>query len=127
MADNNNINIKKVDNFLNKLGLRKTLTAEHKAEGEKHKALLVDAIEDLQKDIDQLVRERDDIGNYMKQTGDEITLKQDEETKLKNKIKSLVEQEYQLMGKKSELQEKLDALKSKMSKISKIKDELKEL
>lgn len=119
-------NIKKVDSFLSRI-TGKTLTQEHREEGEKHKALLTDAILDLENELRQLVSEKEELERNLKQTGEDISLTQSEETNFRSKIAALVDKESELNSRKIKLQEKLDNLKSKMLKVEKIKDELKEL
>lgn len=118
--------IKKVDSFLSRI-TGGSLSKEHREEGEKHKALLTDAIEDLEREMGQLAQEKEELDGSLKQTSEDMNLTQSEEAKLRNKIASLINKESELSSKKLELQEKLDKLKSKMAKVGKIKDELKEL
>lgn len=122
-----NVEIKKVESFLSKIGITKALSEEHKEEGKKHEALLIEAVDDLQKELEELSHEKEELETNLKSAGEDMELTRQEELKLRNKIDFLVKKESELSSKKIGLQDKLNTLKSKMAKVSKIKDDLKEI
>jgi|TARA_B100001964_G_scaffold176475_1_gene194405 chromosome segregation ATPase len=123
----NDNKIKKVDIFLKKIGMGKPLSPKYEEEGENHTALLTDALEDLKKEMGHLYNEKRDLENSLVQTGEDMNLTRSEESRLRKKLSSLANKESEIGSKKVELEEKLKRLNFKMSKVSKIKDELKDL
>lgn len=121
------VDIKKVDSFLTKIGLVKSLLPEHREEGVSHKAILSSALQDLEKEMKQLLKDKKELKRNTDQIGTDMYLTQRDEKKLKKQLASLLDKESQLNSKKLQIQEKLEKLKFRMSKVSKIKDELKEL
>jgi len=119
--------IKEIDSFIKDIGIKKSLSPEHKEEGKEHKSLLTGAIEDLENESRKLTYEKKELESNLTQTGEDINLTQAQEINLRKKLTSLANRESELSSKKVELEEKLKKLNFKMSKVSKIKDELKDV
>ena len=90
---------KKVEAFI-----RKPEANIRKGEGEKHIDLLAEALADLDEDL---------------------SLTQTEEARLRDKISNLINREKDLDKKKENIRQNLELVKEKISKLTKISDELK--
>ena len=94
---------------------------------DKKESTIMEAIGDIDKELEKLKKERGELESSSKNVGENITSAQVEESNLRQKISVLVEKEGQLEKNKSKLKEKLESIKSKIAKVSRIKEELSEI
>lgn len=118
--------IKNVRDFLKGVE-KKEVAAEKEPEHKQKKALLLDAINDLEEELKKLTRIRSKVESELDSTAKDISSTRDEFKAIKDKIAALTEKESALAAKKDDLQDKLSRLKEKMGKVKKIEDELKEV
>jgi|TARA_Y100000310_G_C20447250_1_gene699020 predicted nucleic acid-binding Zn-ribbon protein len=83
-----------------------------------------DVISDLDIEISNLRKEKQDINKQLKKTGSNIIGTQTEESELRKTIEKLIVNEGVLQKKRNKLIEKLDSTEEKMSKVKHIKEEL---
>jgi|SRR3989344_2784391 len=89
------------------------------------KMLLKEALDDISKELNKLKREKDILVNKIGSIESQIIESQDRENKLRNQISLLVAEEGQLNKKKSDLQGKMAKIKDKLTKVMRIKDDLR--
>src|SRR3989338_10103304 len=83
--------------------LKKKETPEQEKEGKKHEALLVEALGDLDKELDKLKGEKEELEADLGQTQESLDSTETEEETLRSKISKLVDQEEKLNTKKSDI------------------------
>ncbi len=89
------------------------------------KMLLKEALDDISKELNKLKREKELLVKKIGSTESQIMESQDRENKLRNQISLLVAQEGQLNKKKSDLQSKMAKIKEQLTKVMRIKDDLR--
>ncbi|MDO8740978.1 MAG: hypothetical protein Q7J54_05405 [Candidatus Woesearchaeota archaeon] len=118
--------IKNVRDFLKGVE-KKEAAAEKEPEHKQKKALLLDAINDLEEELKKLTRIKSKVEDEVESTTKDISSTRDEFRAIKDRLAVLTEKETTLTAKKEDLQDKLSRLKEKMGKVKKIEDELKEV
>jgi len=88
---------------------------------------LTEALTDVKKELENLRKKRDTLDSRLKGVGSDITSTQSQEAKMREQISALVGKEGLLNRKKNKLKGKLEGLKGKIAKVTKIKDELSEV
>tara|TARA_Y100000310_G_C20578492_1_gene761739 strand:+ start:558 stop:857 length:300 start_codon:yes stop_codon:yes gene_type:complete len=90
----------------------------------KEQIIISDALADIEKELENLKTQKKSMETRIKNVTDDITVTQSEEAKLREEISGLVGHEGILDRKRNKLKQKLDDLKTKVGKVTKIKDEL---
>jgi len=89
------------------------------------KTLLKEALNDISKELNKLKREKELLVKKIGSIESQIIGSQDRENKLRNQISLLVAEEGQLNKKKGDLQSKMARIKEKLTKVMRIKDDLR--
>jgi len=93
----------------------------------KQKSALSSAIKDLENEIKSLSKERDSLRKSIERTSSNISESRKKELELQRILASLTEKEAKLQGHRKALLTKSDKVSDKLSKMSKIKSEMKDI
>jgi len=94
---------------------------------QEQKSLLSSALKDLNREIIKLKKTKDALEKRFKRTGSNISLTQSRETELRNQLSLLISQEANLNKQKEKVQQKLNDLKVKLDKVTKISRDLEQV
>lgn len=103
------------------------LTEKKKGPKKNYEFALTEALADVKQELDNLRKKKNTLDSRLNGIGTDITSTQSQEAKLREQISSLVGKEGLLNRKKNKLNQKLEGLKGKIAKVTKIKDELSEV
>jgi len=92
-----------------------------------NKVLLTEALRDLTKEINVLKRDRSKLNRQISNIDKSMVGAQEKEAKLRDTISRLVARESNLNKRKSSTQSKILKLKEKLAKVSKIKQDIREI
>ena len=93
----------------------------------KEEVIISDALADIEKELDNLKVQKKSMETRIRNVTTDITVTQSEEGRLREEISGLVGKEGILDRKKNKLKDKLADLKTKLGKVSKVKDELTDI
>lgn len=92
-----------------------------------NKALLTEALRDLSKEINVLKKDRSKLNRQIDTIDRSMVGAQEKEAKLRDTISRLVAKESSLNKRKGSTQSKILRLKEKLAKVSKIKQDIREI
>lgn len=92
--------------------------------GKRDKALLTEALTDLDLELERMRKKKENHENNMKKCNAEIIMMQNEQVRLRDQISALVEREARANIKMNDEKDKLAMSKNKIAEIIKIKEEM---
>ncbi|MBI2139981.1 hypothetical protein HYU14_03585 [Candidatus Woesearchaeota archaeon] len=93
----------------------------------KEEVVIKEALSDIDQELENLKLQKKGLETRIKHVNDDVVVLQSEESRLREEISALVGKEGILDRKRNKVKEKLEELNAKISKVSKIKQELTEV